>query len=248
MTASPIFKGSAQRGLDFSFQARNPGSGWRYGVKAGETDTSVTAWMAAGIAAAIAVNRDAQDQGRPAPLTVDPGAVPGALAWVDSATDFRTGHVGYPGLGDLPARELDFDRRFPPHESASTTAAGTMIRIFAGEDPAASRLVAGGARLLWDRLPVWDVYRGSNDFAYWFWGSMASPWIGGRFSREWNDALELAVVRTQRTDGTVCEFLGSWDPVDPWGAEGGRVAATALLALALQQGQESYGRVNPWRR
>jgi hypothetical protein len=39
------------------------------------------------------------------------------------------------------------------------------------------------------------------------------------------------VVRHQRTDG---DERGSWDPVDSWGAEGGRVYATALLTLSLE--------------
>ena len=29
-------------------------------------------------------------------------------------------------------------------------------------------------------------------------------------------------------------FEGSWDPLDPWGEEGGRVYSTALMVLCLE--------------
>jgi hypothetical protein len=40
-------------------------------------------------------------------------------------------------------------------------------------------------------------------------------------------------VRTQRRDGEPCDVQGSWDPLDPWGPEGGRVYSTALMTLCL---------------
>ena len=40
MTGSPLFRGSAQKALDFIALARNPYFAWRYGVKPGDNDTS----------------------------------------------------------------------------------------------------------------------------------------------------------------------------------------------------------------
>jgi hypothetical protein len=40
-----------------------------------------------------------------------------------------------------------------------------------------------------------------------------------------------AVVKTQRRGGNED---GSWDPVDPWGEDGGRVYSTAMMTLCLQ--------------
>ena len=45
MTGSPIFKCSAQKCLDFIALSRNPYYAWRYGVKPGDNDSSVTGWM-----------------------------------------------------------------------------------------------------------------------------------------------------------------------------------------------------------
>ena len=45
LTASPLFKKSAQQGVDFILKARNPYLAWRYGVRPGDNDTSVTGWQ-----------------------------------------------------------------------------------------------------------------------------------------------------------------------------------------------------------
>ena len=51
----------------------------------------------------------------------------------------------------------------------------------------------------------------------------------------WNEALRGAVLKTQSNSG---DERGSWDPVGPWGYAGGRIYATAMMALCL----ESYYR------
>ena len=43
--------------------------------------------------------------------------------------------------------------------------------------------------------------------------------------------LNDAVVKPQRQDGN---FKGSWDPIDVWGEDGGRVYSTASLVLTLE--------------
>ena len=45
LTASPRFKQSAERAIDFIEKARNPDLAWRYGVRPRDNDTSVTGWM-----------------------------------------------------------------------------------------------------------------------------------------------------------------------------------------------------------
>ena len=57
---------------------------------------------------------------------------------------------------------------------------------------------------------------------------------GGPRAEAWRAALVEALVPHQRIDGDVCGPKGSWDPVDAWGPEGGRVYATATAVLALQ--------------
>src|SRR6185369_16735226 len=42
--SSPFYRGPAQRGIDFLVKAQNPGRAWRYSVRPGDNDTSVTGW------------------------------------------------------------------------------------------------------------------------------------------------------------------------------------------------------------
>jgi len=45
LTQSPLFRGAARRALQFIGKARNPDFAWRYGVRPGDNDTSVSGWM-----------------------------------------------------------------------------------------------------------------------------------------------------------------------------------------------------------
>ena len=67
---------------------------------------------------------------------------------------------------------------------------------------------------------------------YWYYGSYAMYQMGGnQYWNAWNKAMKKAVVESQRKDG---DFLGSWDPVGPWGFAGGRVYSTASMVLCLE--------------
>ena len=46
--------------------------------------------------------------------------------------------------------------------------------------------------------------------------------------------MTTSMVGNQRMDTDYCAFKGSWDPIDPWGGDGGRVYSTALLAMCLE--------------
>src|SRR5207244_5019932 len=103
-----------------------------------------------------------------------------------------------------------------------------------GEDEHTSEAVRRGLALLAARPPNWDVERGTIDFAYWRFGTMAAFQAGGDIWHAWNLALTSAVANTQHQAGQPCMYRGSWDPVDAWSPEGGRVYATAMLAMCLQ--------------
>ncbi len=232
MTESNIFKGSAQKALDFLAIARNPYFGWRYGVKPGDNDTSVTGWCVLVHASARAINVDALERGRPAPLTIDDKAFEGALNWLGKMTEEETGRVGYVARGNGPARPNDMLPHFPSAKSESMTAVGVLLRILAGETPAKSVAVQRGAALLRALPPVWNTSDGSIDMYYWAHGMLAMFQVGGEDWKVWRDALTTAVVANQRLDGVYCGFKGSWDPVDPWAPDGGRIYATALMTLS----------------
>jgi hypothetical protein len=102
------------------------------------------------------------------------------------------------------------------------------------EDPKKSDVVKKGGDLCMKLLPTWNVNDGSIDMYYWYYGTLAMFQVGGDGWKRWEAALKTDVIDRQRKDGDFCMVRGSWDPVDPWGPDGGRVYSTACLALCLE--------------
>jgi len=242
MTGSPLLKASAQRALDFIWTARNPYFAWRYGIKPGDNDTSVTTWAMLVIKSALMVNGAAIKAGRAAPLRVAGGAVEGVRAWLAKVTDPDYGRVGYVQRGTGPARPQELVDRFPGERSESMTASGILMRVLAGEDPQRSKPIQLGTRLCLKVPPVWNPSDGSIDMIYWFTGTLALYQVGGEAWTAWNASLKAALGDTQRRDGDHCGYRGSWDPIGPWGLDGGRVYSTALMALTVAS-EARYPRV-----
>ncbi len=119
---------------------------------------------------------------------------------------------------------------FPADRSESCAALGVLVRLHAGEDPG-SPAVSAGLRLVAALPPRWAPKEGCIDYYYWRAGAEALATAGSQAWPRWWGALETALVRAQRSDG---ERTGSWDPVDPWGEDGGRVYSTAICVLALE--------------
>jgi len=222
MTQNPRYKTPAQAGLEYLMRARNPYMAWRYGVRSGENDTSVTGW------AVMALK-----SGKYGGFDVDPDVFVGARQWIDKATNRQTGQVGYNFPGGPVARPQAMVDRFPPEKSHAMTASGIMTRLLSGESPQ-SQIVAKGVALCLKQPPRWDPADGSIDMYYWYWGTLAMFQVGGDAWAKWNEALKEAVVKHQHLAGSGSR-AGSWDPAGPWGVqEGGRVYSTALMTLCLE--------------
>jgi len=212
---------AAQDGLNFIAMARNPYLAWRYDPRGGENDTSVTGWCVMALSA-----------GKRAGLDVDTAAFDGARAWLDKMTEPNFGQVGYNYPGGAPARSEGKQDKFPPEKSQSMTAVAIATRLEIGDDPT-GEAVSKGVALCLALPPVWNPDDGSIDLYYWFQGTEAMARVGGRAWATWRGKLEEALLRSQQPPGSGAR-AGSWDPIDPWGEEGGRVYSTALMALALE--------------
>jgi hypothetical protein len=242
MTDSALLKAPAQRALDFIALTRNPYFGWRYGVKPGDNDTSVTAAAVMALHSARLVNQADARTGRPASFRLDDQAADGARAWIEKVTDLDTGRVGYISRGSGPARPRELVDRFPGEKSESMTAAAILMRMFLGEDPSKSEPIRKGSDLIRRLPPVWNPNDGSIDMYYWYYGMLAAFQVGGDTWQTWESALTRQIVPNQRMDGNYCAFKGSWDPLGPWGPDGGRVYSTAAMALCCAVRQR-YERV-----
>jgi hypothetical protein len=217
MTRNPRYRKPATDGVRFILDARNPGAGWRYDPRGGETDTSVTLWCVTAL-----------DGGRRAGLEVPSQAFSDAVAWVDRMTDPNSGRVGYNYPGGLPCRMEGVHKRFPADRTEAMTAAGLWIRMVAGRE--APEAIRKGAALCLAKPPMWDG--ASNDAYYWHFGTLAMRRVGGEAWVTWRAKLMAAIVPRQHATGA---RRGSWDPDDPWGTEGGRIGSTALLTLCLEE-------------
>ena len=234
MTGSSIYKSPTQKALDFIAITRNPYFAWRYGVKPGDNDTSVTGWMMMALKSAKLINAADVKAGKSPSLTYDEEAFEGIKAWMDKMTDPDTGRVGYQQRGTGPARTSELQDRFPADKSESMTAVAMLARIFLGENPKTSEVVKKGAELCAKLAPVWNLQDGSIDMYYWYYATLAMFQVGGEPWKKWESAMKTGIIDQQHKDTDFCKLKGSWDSADPWGADGGRVYSTACLALCLE--------------
>lgn len=216
-----LLRRAGQAAIDMCLRARNPYSAWRYELLPdGKNDTSITAWMVAALKA-----------GQDAGLVVEQAAFAGALSWIVEASDSDTGRCGYDSKGTLSARVPGVNDFFPSEHGEALTAAALLCRMQMGADEATEPMLLKHAALLRAKLPEWNPGNLSVDMYYWFYGSQAMARRGGQDWALWSKAIGNAAITGQRTDG---DFAGSWDPIDAWGYSGGRIYATALLALCLE--------------
>jgi hypothetical protein len=221
LTQSPLFKSSAQNGINFVLQCRNPYQAWRYGVRPQDNDTSVTGWMCMALKSAVGSGLD-----------IDPDAFEGAKTFLDKVTEPEYGRAGYTARGNGPARPQELMDKFPMDKSESLTAVAILARIFCGATKD-DEWVKKGADLLTRLPPQWDEAAGTIDFYYWYYGTLAMFQVGGDQWKKWNEAMQTAIIKTQRLDKNDDRF-GSWDAMDPWASDGGRVYGVAVNVMCLE--------------
>ncbi len=216
-----IYKHHAARGVRFLESARNPGLAWRYGIRDGQNDTSVTAWAGAALLAASAPDVD---------IAVDPSAFEGIRRWLSEVTGERYGEVSYARRGGGGASVRGVNDHFEPNEAL--TAAALWLRLRMGAPAGSPEVRAGLRRLSWD-LPVWSDGAGGVDYWAWHAGARALAAAGddGLWTA-WSSRLRRELALHQKRFNEGCAS-GSWDAVDKWGCEGGRVYATAMNVLTL---------------
>ncbi len=220
LSKSPFHKQQAQKAMNFIARARAPYGGWRYDVPSdGDTDTSITGWMIFALKA-----------GQEAGLKIDREGYAGALQWLDEVSDPNTGRAGYTDRGGRSSR-TDYNADYAVEETEAMTGVALLTRIFLGQTPDETPIMERHADLMLRSLPEWDKKGHKVDMYYWYYATYAMYQMGGNHWRKWKAAMEPSVLANQRKDG---DYLGSWDPVGPWGYQGGRVYSTATMVLTLE--------------
>lgn len=73
--------------------------------------------------------------------------------------------------------------------------------------------------------------RGSLNYYYWYYGTLAMYRRGGQDWEAWNTAARDLIISEQRSSGPEA---GSWEPRGVWGPYGGRIYSTAIATLSLE--------------
>lgn len=232
MSQDVLLRTSAENAVRFILSAQNPGMGWRYGVRTGDNDSSVTGWM-------VLALKTARDAG--ITFDIEP-AYEGASKWLDAVT---AEYKGYPRTGyNTPAGPCSRLRVAGSvyDENASMDAINMMTRLFMGSSGWSSnhRVIQAQASVCADDPPVWK--HNKLDFYYWYYASLAMYQVGGSKWERWARPMMKTLMDNQRgfraeDKGSTAEGLdehGSWDAVDAWSSSGGRVYATAINCLTLQ--------------
>ena len=178
----------------------------------GESDTSITGWMALALVAA-------RDVGIP----VEDAALAGAQKRIDEMSDPTTDSIG-----SLCARSETNIEAFPHNRTEAITALGIRALIAMNELEDRKRLEKHGNLLL--KLLPKPGFGGHVDHDYWHHGTAAMYDLGGRHWATWEAALRPILLETQGTSGG---STGSWDPSGAWGYVGGRIYSTCMMLLSL---------------
>lgn len=237
-----LLREPAQRAVDFVVKCQNVldadkepdaarrqslARGWKYGVRPGKSDTSVTGWMVLALKAA-----------KVAELEVPEIAFVGARNWFDEATDGE-GRTGYnrAGVGSSFLQEQEGMFRQGP----CMTAVAVICRMFTGQERK-DKVIQKGLDILVAELPTWDEKARPSpiNMYYWYYGTYAvfhATRRGEANWEKWNRAMQDALLPSQqggKEDEAVTCLDGSWHPIGEWGLAGGRVYATAINALTLE--------------
>ena len=217
-TKDKRFEAPVKRAVDYIVRARDPQTGgWRYDERTGQSDTSVTTWCYRALAEAKAAG-----------IEVDLAPITAAMGkWVASMTT-ADGKIGYftPGAVARPEDKMDFlaDR------SRAMTGAGSVVRLLIQGKKFNKKQLALSLDRCLERPPTWKP-GGDIDMYYWYYATLACRADKSR-ARKWQKPLHKTVLPNQHGKGSGAR-TGSWDPIGVWGADGGRVYSTAMLALAL---------------
>lgn len=222
LNPSGPWRGCAEKAIDYLLKCQSPKQGWRYGEKPKDSDVTVTVWAVMALKAADSLH-----------YRTSLSALTDASLFVKKVMDEKTFQVGYLSKMDGPYRAPEQAKRFPPGESESTTACAMVIKILTGEEPRISSLIHAQAKLVLDKPPKWQKDTGTADYFYWQFAALALYQLGGEEWTTWRDAMIAAARTGQQTEGCA---RGSFDTIDPWTRQGGRIYATSMMTLMLESG------------
>ncbi len=230
MTGSRRFAEPARRAVDLVRRAQLPGGAWPTNLDGTSPDDGLTFWAAFALFSPLAIDEADRQAGKPPSFGLDRASVVDALAHLDGVLA-RGGDA--PGLTLAPWGGRGTVASSPHGLLAGVTLLRASLvgdaRTHEGLRAAAERLASSPWRATPDGSAT-DIVRAYLTTAALF-------RVGGPSWAAWERSMATPAWRTQRLDGTTGDARGSWDPVGPGAADGGRVFMTALHVLV---GEISY--------
>ena len=147
--------------------------------------------------------------GRTTDLKIDPAALRGAHAFLDSVSS--SNGTAYSYTPQLPA-------------TPGMTAVGLLCRMYLGWPRTNTSLKQGV-----HRLSAFGVSR--TDMYYNYYATLVLHHFGGREWEQWNTLMREQLIETQIRTGPAS---GSWAVTDPHGASGAQIYQTCLSILTLE--------------
>lgn len=208
-----------EKGVEYALDARNPYSGWRYGIRDGDSDSKITGMM-------LLALRDASALG----ATVPDSALTLPEQLLEQLSDGETGRTGFVGRGQTMSRFTSKSAHFPGELSEEPTALRLLTRLAAGAAVPSDETEQKGVALVAALPPEWNPDKGSIDLAYWCFGAQLMAAVGGERADRWRAALHEALLPNR----VVVDGAAHWPAVDAWSHPGMEVYTTCAAMLALR--------------
>ena len=205
LTGDERLRDPVERAIGFLVRARAAdGMAWRYAPGDPTGDTSILGWV-------VMALKSAKEVGIAVPSDLQTGM----LEWLDKVSEGENG--GLARYRPIPADKV----------TPTMTAEAWVCRQFLGAGGPGPSSSEAAASLLENKTD-----RGTYNFYYWYYGTLAMYQHGGDAWNRWNARVRDEIVKRQHTTGHIA---GSWDPDDSqYGTRGGRVYCTALATLSLE--------------
>ncbi|WP_347243729.1 hypothetical protein [Thermogutta sp.] len=199
---------AAQRAIKYLMNAQHKEGGWRYGFREAG-DMSVVGWVFLAIRS-----------GQLAGLRIDNLPLSRASRFLDSCA-----------VGPEPYKLSEYCYQPGQPSKMSLTACGLLTRQYLGWPKDNPHLLAG-CRKLMTQLPPKEA-QSAGQLYYYYYATQVLHHMEGEEWDLWNHRMREHLIHTQETSG---HREGSWSPEGTdWGNRGGRIYATSLALMILQE-------------
>lgn len=151
-----------------------------------------------------------------------------ALAWFGQRTDAATGVTGRDAPGVPATSPIGGVTSYEHANSQAATASAFLAERFAGNGE--TELSNRRLDVLTQNTPRWSKTGETNDFLYWYVGTL-SAFQGG--PKSWN-AWRPSLLETLGPSRPTTLGTSPWPTVGPWAEDGGPLFTTAMGAMTLQ--------------